>query len=107
MHVGIVYVTKPPVFIVGVAPQVSPLRPSSWILNHTALIIYVSTCTCKTSGDLLSSRHPVIAASVRALGHVGDGRTDVCVRPKRPVELNFGASRDFGVERSGRGATAL
>lgn len=28
----------------------------------------------------------------------------MCVRPQRPVELDFGTSRDFGVERSRRGA---
>jgi hypothetical protein len=83
MHLGMVYETEPPAFIVAVAPQLLPLRPSCWILNHTALITNVSTCQYEreNSGNLLSPRHPVVAASVRTLGHVGDGRTDMCVRP--------------------------
>ena len=44
--------------------------------------------------------HPVVAARIRALGHVGDGGTDVAVRPEGPVEIDCGTSSNLGVKRS-------
>jgi hypothetical protein len=108
MHLGMVYVTTPPAFIRGVAPQVLdvPERPSSWTLNHTALLLFRQWITpCEgLSEDVRSSRHPLVAPSIRALRHVRDGRTDVAIGPQSPVQLDVCANGNFCVESGGRGA---
>jgi hypothetical protein len=53
---------------------------------------------------LLCLGHPFITPSVRALGHVRNGRTDMAVGPLCPEKLDIGARNDFGVQSSRRRA---
>jgi hypothetical protein len=50
--------------------------------------------------DVRRARHPVVAAGVRALGHVGEGGTHVAVGPERPVELDISAGSNLSMKSS-------
>lgn len=48
--------------------------------------------------DLLRARHESSAVIVVALGHVGDGRTNVGRRPQSPVQVDIGTGGHIGGE---------
>ncbi len=87
-----------------------PTRPSSLILNQTALESSSSACIVEVflllkneasvgRGYVRRPRHVVVASRIGTFSHICDQRPDVALWPERPVQCDFGPGGCVGMQR--------